>query len=428
MKKTIRIILSVIICFCMSTAAVSAASSATAKKAAVTAMQFNEWTSTVVDVGSTAMLVVKNNKSELQWSSNHPDVVSVDGSGRVWPQRPGNAVITATGANGSRAFCTVYVSCDGGLISRKTLDYYGAAKCSKLMIVAHPDDETIFGGRHLRQGGWFVVCITNGYNPTRAREFRNTLQSTGNLGMIMDYPDYQDERKDSWSHVKKGVAADVSRIIGYKNWKKVVTHNKWGEYGHIHHKMTHAIVRKECIDKSVYDRLRFFGIFYWPNDIPYNEKRLSDWDAEQKMDLALAYESQRGAVNNLAHIIPYENWLKAPWGDKVVSKKFKLKTSIKGKPAAGYRITSVRMSRNNVTLKGKRSRIKKLVSKKAVVRTPAVNVKGKAKSFKVKVPLKKLLPKGTALGKNMPRKVTVYVTINKVEPAAKATAKPAKSE
>lgn len=35
-----------------------------------------------------------------------------------------------------------------------------------LMVVAHPDDETIWGGAHLLKGKYVVVCITNGNNRT----------------------------------------------------------------------------------------------------------------------------------------------------------------------------------------------------------------------------------------------------------------------
>ena len=38
-----------------------------------------------------------------------------------------------------------------------------------LMVVAHPDDETIWGGAHLLKGKYVVVCITNGNNRTRRR-------------------------------------------------------------------------------------------------------------------------------------------------------------------------------------------------------------------------------------------------------------------
>ena len=39
-----------------------------------------------------------------------------------------------------------------------------AQEPASLMIVAHPDDETIWGGSHLINGNYTVLCITNGNN------------------------------------------------------------------------------------------------------------------------------------------------------------------------------------------------------------------------------------------------------------------------
>ena len=36
-----------------------------------------------------------------------------------------------------------------------------AQEPESLMIVAHPDDETIWGGSHLLKGHYLVVCLTN---------------------------------------------------------------------------------------------------------------------------------------------------------------------------------------------------------------------------------------------------------------------------
>ena len=400
-------------CICLSTTTVLGASTAKQKKAAKGVLKFKKTTQLTIDIGKTQKLTVQNNKSSLSWTSNHSEVVQVSAGGRITPQRPGNAVITATNNNGVKAKCKVFVSCDGGLISRDTMTRMGASSCSKLMIVAHPDDETFFGGHYLREGGWFVVCLTNGYNPTRAGEFNNTLRSTGNRGMILNYPDYQDNRKDNWKKVKKGISTDVGRMIDYKKWKKITTHNKWGEYGHIHHRLTHKIVLGACQEKDAYDHLYYFGNFYWPNDIPKNEKRLPAWAEAQKQELSDAYYSQRGALRILQHMIPYENWKKAPAGDKIITRKIGVKTSTKGEPAEGYRVTKVTVSKEKITIKGKRSRINKL-SKKTAVKIPAVNVKGKKKSFKVKVPIKKLIPKKTQLAKGAPKTITVKVEISPV--------------
>lgn len=53
-----------------------------------------------------------------------------------------------------------------------------ADKPESLMIVAHPDDETIWGGSHLINGNYTVLCITNGNKKKRIYEShgKNTFQ------------------------------------------------------------------------------------------------------------------------------------------------------------------------------------------------------------------------------------------------------------
>ena len=74
-------------------------------------------------------------------------------------------------------------------VTVKELDSLQLEDCTKLMIVAHPDDETIWGGAHLADKGYFVVCLTDGYNKTRRNEFQNTIKESGNKGLILRYPD-----------------------------------------------------------------------------------------------------------------------------------------------------------------------------------------------------------------------------------------------
>lgn len=55
-----------------------------------------------------------------------------------------------------------------------------AKESESLMIVAHPDDETIWGGSHLINGNYTVLCITNGNNKKEKRIYecheKNTFQ------------------------------------------------------------------------------------------------------------------------------------------------------------------------------------------------------------------------------------------------------------
>ena len=76
-----------------------------------------------------------------------------------------------------------------GQITKEMLDELPLSDCTKLMVVAHPDDETLWGGAHLTEGGWFVVCLTNGYNEVRKNEFYEVMKESGNIGLILKYPD-----------------------------------------------------------------------------------------------------------------------------------------------------------------------------------------------------------------------------------------------
>ena len=51
-----------------------------------------------------------------------------------------------------------------GQVSVELLNRLGLAQCTKLMIVAHPDDETLWGGAHLTEQGYFCLLYTSNKN------------------------------------------------------------------------------------------------------------------------------------------------------------------------------------------------------------------------------------------------------------------------
>ena len=58
------------------------------------------------------------------------------------------------------------------------------------MIVSHPDDESIFGGAALlREQGWKVICLTNGNDKIRSKEFCEEMKIAGASYEIWDHPD-----------------------------------------------------------------------------------------------------------------------------------------------------------------------------------------------------------------------------------------------
>lgn len=72
-----------------------------------------------------------------------------------------------------------------------------AQEPASLMIVAHPDDETIWGGSHLINGNYTVLCITNGNNKKRKKEFMKVMEKTHSKGIILSFPDKTKGKRDN---------------------------------------------------------------------------------------------------------------------------------------------------------------------------------------------------------------------------------------
>jgi len=111
----------------------------------------------------------------------------------------------------------------------------------KLLIVAHPDDEVLWGGLNLLlQTGWYVICSTHRNNPIRSKEFNKTMSYTGvTKWKMFDVKDVENEEDYYHSEFEK----ELKKISKYK-WKLVLTHNEKGEYGHLHHQTVHSLVKK----------------------------------------------------------------------------------------------------------------------------------------------------------------------------------------
>ena len=154
-------------------------------------------------------------------------------------------------------------------------------KAKKLMIVAHPDDDALWGGAHLMSGDYFVVCITNGRNDTRKPEFESMLSKSGNSGYILEYPDKVAGKRDDWKNVRDKIESDIERIMGCKDWELIVTHNKDGEYGHQHHKYTYSIVTELYDSSKKKEPLYFFGTYYSKDKLPQHESEMTKVSDEQ---------------------------------------------------------------------------------------------------------------------------------------------------
>lgn len=261
------------------------------------------------------------NHPKVNMTFSTPDgLVKVTPSGYVTTTRPGTAQIKATSADKKYSVTTtLHIGAGKGFVSKAMLSNLDIDDCTNLMIVAHPDDETIWGGAHLMEGKWFVVCMTNEYFALRKKEYKSVLNSLGVKGIILDYPDLYKGldgkyRIDQWKYnIQDALAADIKTIINYKNWDQIVTHNPAGEYGHIHHKYVNTAVKNSyATNTKNFQKLWYFGAFYKKEMIPTELSQITPESLARKTELLNLYTRESGSIKkNWLHMTPYENWIKA---------------------------------------------------------------------------------------------------------------------
>lgn len=204
------------------------------------------------------------------------------------------------------AYCIYRIAMGSSVSVDKNIEHVDVSKITKLMIVAHPDDDYIWGGSHLLDDEYLVVCVTCGTRRDRVLEFKKAMNKTNDKYIMLGYPDKTNGKRDNWSKVYEDIYQDLKHIISYKDWELIVTHNPEGEYGHIHHKMTSSIVT----DIAELDKLYYFGKYYKKNEIPDDLTKISEENLKIKEEEMIPiYTSQASTMKKLGHMFPYENWV-----------------------------------------------------------------------------------------------------------------------
>jgi LmbE family N-acetylglucosaminyl deacetylase len=156
----------------------------------------------------------------------------------------------------------------------------GAPSPSKIMIVAHPDDESLFGGEALTSSrDWTVVCATNGTNEQRRREFAGAMSSIGANYTILGHFDHLES-----GNFSNRLAEQLEELLDEFSYEMIVTHNERGEYGHPQHRALHHIVRRLAGRRALY-------VFHHPWMV---RPRVS----AAKRELLAHFESQRDSITH----------------------------------------------------------------------------------------------------------------------------------
>lgn len=124
---------------------------------------------------------------------------------------------------------------------------YNKEKKEVLVIVAHPDDETIWMGGTLLQikdkqdSNVTLICLCRKTDKDRYPKFQKACEVLGVKGYIFDLDDGED------SGIYKNISIQdiinkISPITNNKLYTTLYTHNENGEYGHPRHIETHYAV------------------------------------------------------------------------------------------------------------------------------------------------------------------------------------------
>jgi len=117
-----------------------------------------------------------------------------------------------------------------------------------IVIVAHPDDETIWcGGTVLMHPdwNWTVLSLCRKDDKDRAPKFKKVCRRLKARNAMSDLEDEHPERKlKSLEEVKERILAMIKKLRCGTSFDKLFTHGSNGEYDHNRHKEVHRAIRE----------------------------------------------------------------------------------------------------------------------------------------------------------------------------------------
>ena len=159
-----------------------------------------------------------------------------------------------------------------------------------LIIVAHPDDETIWMGgtilRNKKRWDTTIVCLCRKDDTDRAPKFRRVCKAYNARCFMSDLEDEELEDIETGE-----VKERIPRAIKRKSWDAIYTHGANGEYGHKRHVIVHNAVEEMLSDNELSAKEVLFFAYQLRGRFAYASERadkfinLNDVELLSKRDI-----------------------------------------------------------------------------------------------------------------------------------------------
>jgi len=141
-----------------------------------------------------------------------------------------------------------------------------------LVIVAHPDDETIWMGGTILQSpkiNWTIISLCRKDDSDRAPKFERVCRVLNAKAIISDLDDELLKPLPL-----EQVAQKIKSLLPKTNYDFIYTHGQNGEYGHIRHKEVHKAVKQLIQSKQLNSKKLFFFAYSPTNESPPSNAEL----------------------------------------------------------------------------------------------------------------------------------------------------------